>query len=356
MPEVRTVGVEEEFLIVDRAGRPVPRGEQLVQDAGDDRLEHELHQEQAETSSRPHRDVLALIADLRERRATLAAAAAGRGARIAALGTSPLAVHPTPTPDERYLRMMRGYGVTATEQLSCGCHVHVGVASRAEGVQAINTIQPWLPVLVALAANSPFWHGGDTGYASFRRIVWGQWPSAGPTAPFAGEEAYDATVAALTGSGVLLDTGMVYFDARLSARFPTVEIRVADVCPEPADTGLVASLSRALVESSLASTAPWPTTRVELLRGAAWRAAFSGLSGDLVDPVTGAPSPAASVVERLIERVAPALRRFGELPDVQASIARVLARGTGADLQRAAYARRGRAADVVDDAVRRTTA
>ena len=217
-------------------------------------------------------------------------------------------------------------------------------------------IGPWLPVVAALAANSPFWQGEDTGYASYRRLVWERWPAAGATEPFADEGEYDDAVAALVRSGILLDEAMVYFDARLSARYPTVEVRVADVQPEAADTVLVAMLVRALVDTAAAPPSGGvPRPRLELLRGASWRAARSGLSGDLVDAVRGTAVPALDLVARLVDHVRPALRANGDLAAVEESLARLVARGTGADLQRASYRRRARLADVVTDAVARTS-
>jgi glutamate---cysteine ligase / carboxylate-amine ligase len=359
--QLRTVGVEEEFLLVDATGVPRPMSERLLADspggshspdstgAG---LEHELQQEQAETGTRPRIELAALGADLVARRRALARAARRFDVRIAALATSPLPVDPTPTEDPRYLRMMTEYGVTAQEQLTCGCHVHVGVADPAQGLAAINAIRPWLSVILALSANSPFWQGADTGYASYRQMVWDRWPGSGPTAEFADPEDYERTVAALLRSGVLLDDGMIYFDARLSARYPTVEIRVADVCPEPDDAVLVAALCRALVDSAItdgARSARWPGARIELLRGAAWRAARSGLDGDLVDAVTGTAVPAHTRVQHLVDLVEPALRRHGDLDAVQSGLNRLLSRGNGSTLQRSAFARDGSLADVVTE-------
>jgi carboxylate-amine ligase len=361
---VRTVGVEEEFLLVDSGGVPQPLGEVVVavvrarQGAGSTgEIEHELQLEQAEVGTPPTEDMGELGAYLLERRRVLARAAADRGGGLAALGTSPLPVSPTPTPDERYQRIMREYGLTAYEQLTCGCHVHVGIGSRAEGVVVLNGLGPWLPVLAAIGANSPFWQGEDTGYASYRRMVWDRWPGAGEVEPFADEAEYDAAVAALVRTGILLDDAMVYFGARLSAKYPTVEVRVADVQPESADAALQAALVRALVDTA-ASPPPGAVARprVELLRGAAWRAARSGLAGDLVDVVRATAVPALDMVQRLVDHVRPALRANGDLDAVESSLQRLVARGTGADLQRASYGRRGLLSDVVADAVARTTA
>jgi carboxylate-amine ligase len=364
---VRKIGVEEEFLLVDARGIPQPVGEDVVAVAreNDDAdgvdeaevggIEHELQLEQAETGTPPCADPVELGAAVLDRRQALDAAAIERGSRLAALGTSPLPVSPTVTPDRRYERMMREYSITAQEQLTCGLHVHVDIASRAEGVGVLGGISPWLPVVVALGVNSPFWQGEDTGYNSYRRMLWDRWPGSGATEPFADEAEYDAAVEAMVRSGVLLDAGMVYFDARLSARYPTVEVRAADVQPEAADAVLLAVLVRALVDTAAAEPRS-ARPRVELLRGAAWRAARSGLTGDLVDVENGTAVPALDLVERLVDHVTPALRANGDLDLVETSLERLVSRGTGADLQRASHRRRRRLGDVVADAVGRTTA
>ena len=146
--------------------------------------------------------------------------------------------------------MAEQFGLTQAEQLACGCHVHVSVESPEEGVAVLDRIRVWLPVLTALSANSPYWQGEDTRYASFRSQAWGRWPSAGPIEVQGSVQRYRAMVSTLVGTGVLLDEAMAYFDARLSARYPTVEIRVADVCLRAEDAVLVAALCRGLVDTA----------------------------------------------------------------------------------------------------------
>ncbi len=107
-------------------------------------------------------------------------------------------------------------------------HVHVDVADDGEGVKVIDGLRPWLPVLRAMSVNSPYWRGTDTGYASWRSQVWARWPTAGPSDLFQDPEGYRAATEALVRSGAALDLGMLYFDARLSQSYPTVEIRVFD--------------------------------------------------------------------------------------------------------------------------------
>jgi carboxylate-amine ligase len=249
----RSVGVEEEFLLVEpETGRPKAVAGTVLQAAGPEAgtdLEGELQQQQLETNSRPCQSLEELHRELRRCRAAAATAAGRVGARVVALGTSPLPVEPQPLSTSRYERMAEVFGLTAHEQLTCGCHVHVGISDADEGVAVLDRAGPWLATLLALSANSPFWQGRDSEYASFRYQVWGRWPSSGPAGPFGTSRAYRETIEQMVGSGTLIDPGMVYFDARLSERYPTVEIRIADVCLRAEDTVLVAALARALVET-----------------------------------------------------------------------------------------------------------
>lgn len=334
---MRTVGVEEELLLVDpESGTPVAvAGSVLARSAGG--LEAELQQQQIEVGTDPCTSLQELSDQLRHWRREAAAGAERAGARIVATGTSPLTVEPELTIKPRYQSMVEAFGLTTAEQLTCGCHVHVGVDSAEEGVAAIDRIRPWLPVLLALSSNSPYWQGTDTGYASFRSQAWARLPTAGPTDPFGTPERYSAEVNRLLGTGVVLDRGMIYFDARLSHHLPTVEVRVTDVCLRRDDALLVAALVRGLVEAAVRSwragePAPdLPTTTVRL---ATWRAGRSGLGGDLLDPRRGVPVPARRAVADLIEQVRDPLADAGDTEVVADLLAALLARGTGAVHQR----------------------
>jgi glutamate---cysteine ligase / carboxylate-amine ligase len=282
------------------------------------------------------------------------AAAREVGARVAALATSPVDVEPVPTPGERYAAMADRFGLVVADQLTCGCHVHVQVADDDEGVAVLNRIRGWLPVLTALSANSPYWRGVDSGYASFRSQAWGRWPSAGATELFADAADYHRLVADVLATGTVLDAGMLYFDARLSQNWPTVEVRTADVCLRVEDAVTLAGLVRALVETAARDAAagrPAPAVRSELLRVAAWRAARWGLAGELVHPGTGRPAPAAEVLHALLEAVRPALADSGDEQRVAAGVTELLRRGTGAQRQRRVHGRTGNLAEVVRDAV-----
>lgn len=353
---IRSVGVEEELLLVaPQTGQPRAVSGTALQamqaeatGSGDgsgrqeaaDALESELQQQQLETNTRPCRSVSDLGRELRRCRSWAADAAQRAGVQVAALATSPVPVEPTIMSKERYQDIADEFGLTAQEQLTCGCHVHVEISSDEEGVAALDRIRPWLPILLALSANSPFWQGRDSAYASFRYQAWGRWPTSGPTEEFGTAENYRRTVRQMVLTDTMLDAGMVYFDARLSEHYPTLEIRVADVCLHADDAVLLAALARALVETEARSWRagqPAPQQRVELLRLAAWRASRSGLDGALIDPVTSLPKPAADVTNTLLAHVRDALSDAGDADTVAELLAAVLKRGNGAAFQRSAY-------------------
>jgi carboxylate-amine ligase len=276
---------------------------------------------------------------------------------VVAVATSPFKVRPTATPNDRYERMTEMFGIIARQQLTCGQHIHVSINSPDEGVAALDRIRPWLPLLTAISANSPYWQGQDTGYASYRSIAWGQWPTAGPTEAFGDIAGYHRAIAGLLATGAAMDDGMIYFDARLSASYPTLEIRVPDVCTNVSDSALIAALARGLVDTAVHDWThgryPDPI-RIEVLRGATWRAARFGLSGDLLDHRSKTLVPAWAMVDALVEHVLAALRANGDLDFVLESVARLRISGTGADLQRAEFARRRLLSDVVQNAAQRT--
>lgn len=334
---MRTIGVEEELLLVDPAtGTPVAVAGSVLA-LGDDGLEAELQQQQIEIGTEPCETLDQVAAQLRHWRTAAGSAAEQVGARIVATGTSPLPVTPEVTIKARYQRMVTAFALTTAEQLTCGCHVHVGIESREEGVAIMDRIRIWLPVLQGLSANSPYWQGVDSGYASFRSQVWRRLPTAGPTGRFGSAAGYDAEIDRLLATEVLFDKGMLYFDVRLSHHLPTVEVRIADVCLHRDDALLIAALVRALAETAVRAWhagEPAPDVDTSVLRLATWRASRSGLGGDLLDPLDGTPHPAAEVVAALIDHVGEALADLGDHTVVADLLTGLLERGTGADQQR----------------------
>lgn len=363
---MRTFGVEEELLIVDPAdGRPLPLASALLASSrtaagtlfavGGPVLALEFKQEQVEVQTSPCSSLDGLLEEIRRGRDAADAAARTVGARVAALATSPVATVTHTTPVPRYAAIMDSLGFPARDQLTCGLHVHVSVDSDEEGVAVLDRIRIWLPALAALSANSPFWNGDDTGYASYRTQAWGRWPTVGPVELFGSAAGYHALIAGYIASGVLQDEGMVYFDARLSRKYPTVEVRVSDVCLYAEDAVLIAGLVHALVETAAREwrhgIPPRPVPAA-FLRLALWRASRSGMNGDLLHPVDNRPQPAPEVIEALLGHVRAALADSGDLSRVQSGLAAIIRRGTGEGRQRATLARTGKLSDVVADAIR----
>ncbi|MDF2706478.1 MAG: hypothetical protein K0R62_2130 [Nonomuraea muscovyensis] len=347
------MGVEEEFHLVDtRTRRLVPGSEALLDLLPKDCFTKELHCSTVESNSRPCLCLGELGRELCALRETVIGRAAELGLGVVAAGSVPLAdvgqVRISPGP--RYARMLRDYQHLTREQLICGTHVHVELADRDLAILVAHRLAPWAPPLLALSASSPYWLGADTGYASYRTMVWRRWPTAGPMAGYDSAAAYERMIAGLIRSGVIGDPGMIYFDIRPSAHVPTVELRICDSCPRVDDIVLVAGLFRALVSRELESVGREPRRDVclEAVRAATWQAARAGLEGDLVDPVRGVPDRACRVIGRMVDGVRPQLEESGDWALVSGLARDALRRGSSARRQRQAYTRRGRLADVVD--------
>ena len=302
-----------------------------------------------------------LRASLTDLRRQLAAAAQASGCRIAAAGTHPFSRWEAQqvTPRRRYQEFVADYQQIAREQVMCGCHVHVGIGDPDAAIQTMNRVQAWLAPLLALAGNSPFWLGADTGYASYRTQLWRRWPTAESAGAFASRADYDALVASLVKVGAIQDATHVWWDVRPSARYPTIEFRVSDVATTVDEAVMVAGLARALARTCHAEALQGEQASVprpELLRAARWRAARYGVGGELVDATTQQLVPAPLLVERLLTYLRPDLEQHKEWAEVADLVDATMARGPGADRQRAAYHRAGRFEDVVDQVVAETAA
>lgn len=355
---MRKVGVEEELLLVDPRTRRLKAASLSVSESGAEGLEAELFRPQVETATKPCASLDDIDAEIRRCRRDAAQAAATAEATLVAVATPVLPDEPVATTAKaRYERIVNEFGETGRQAVVMGMHVHVDIASEDEGVAVLDGIRPWLPVLLAVSANSPFAWGVDTSYASWRSQAWGRWPTAGPTEPFGDAVTYHLVSDALVGTGAALDRGMLYYDARLAEAYPTVEIRVADVCTEVEDAVVITALARALTETLARdwerrdASAPW---RTDLVRAASWRAARFGLSGQLVHPVEQTLAPARDVVEALVRHTGDALEEAGDLERVQALFEQLVSRGSGAARQRAVAESQGSLEAVVDDLAERT--
>lgn len=341
-----SLGVEEEFLLVDAATR-APRAdadvvlEALAAPPGT-AIGAELKRSQLETGSAVCRDLPDLRASLAELRAALAGSAEAVGARIAAMGTHPFARWTDDggvTPGDDYAELRATYGLLTVEQTVCGCHVHVGVRDPEIAIDVMNRVRAWVPLLVALSANSPYWMGHDSGYASFRTQVFHRWPTAGIPEHFEDRAAYERVVTDLAATEAIDAPARLYWDVRPSARYPTLEFRACDVLITVDEAVVVAAVIRALVETfhgEAVAERPYEPPRPELLRAALWRASRFGLAADLIDVDARRLLPATALVGKLIERIGPSLDARGDLESVVSTLSLLLRRGTGARRQRGA--------------------
>ena len=354
-PVGATLGVEEEYPLVDERTLRLADVPDVVDTAhrllGDD-AQSEISTSQLEIATPVCTSLAELRTHLVRLRRGADAAAREHGARVVAAGTAPTGVWTDQrlTPGPRYQELFDRWGLLALQQLIAGCHVHVNVEDPELVVRVLDRLRPDLPVLLALSCSSPFWEGVDSGYASYRTQWFGRFPVTGSPELVGDRAGYDAVVADLVASGMVRDASHLYWDARPSTKFPTLEVRVADTCPRIDDVVLHAGLARSLVRVAAAEAVrddDFPRPRPEVVRAARWRAARSGLEGELLDLRAGAPAMAADVVRRLLDRLRDDLEQAGEWDEVSLLAADALGRGTSAARQRAVLARTGDVRDVV---------
>lgn len=377
VPTPRTLGIEEEYLLVHPlTGAPAARADQvrrLASRLAEMDVQHELLQAQVEVATPVCATLDEAAAHLLRLRHAVGLAAEAAGCRLAACAAAGTRVRQRVpvTRDRRYRSLRAQAPQLVDEQLINGMHVHVAVRDRDEGVRLLNRLRPWLPLLLALSANSPFWRGDDTGFASWRHMVFNRWPVSGLPPRFRDAADYDCRVHDLVDRGLIGDTGQIYWVARLSERYPTLEIRVFDVQMRVQEAVVLAGLARALLQTladdpdadhpapdadhpapdadrpapdaSDASDAPdHPDARgalePEALQAALWQAARRGLADRLVDPRTGRQRPAPDIVRDLLAYTAPALDAAGDRHTVETGLERLLHDGNGAERQRRARA------------------
>lgn len=359
-----TLGVEEEFQVIDPDTRDLsPRGEAVLERTretlGEERVVPEMRASQIEALTPPCRTLAEVRSELVRLRRGVIEAAAKEGVLVAAASTHPFSHwrdQPV-TPGERYQKIVRRERRMAEEQVVFGFHVHVGMTDRETALEVMNRARLWLAPLLALSANSPFWLGDDTGYASYRTQLWGTLPTAGPPGHFASLADHDALINAIVASGGAVESSQVYWDMRMPEKLDTVEIRVADVCTTIDEAVMLAGLSRALVRAcheKAESGEPYPETRPEILRAAHWVASRHGLDAKLVDVEAERAVPAREEIENLLALTRPALEEHGDWEEVSALTYETLEKGNGARRQREAFECGGRLKDVVDVLVEET--
>ncbi|HEY3504393.1 MAG TPA: glutamate--cysteine ligase [Actinocatenispora sp.] len=353
MGEIATLGVEEEFLLVDRrTRRPVADAGPVLADASATRaeLKHELLLSQVEAASAVCTDAEDLRSQLRQARRALARSARGHGDRLVSVGLPPLPGASHTATGDRFERIDRRYAGIVRDYQACGCHVHVGVPDRETAVAVVDRLGRWLPTLLALSANSPYHEGRDTGHASWRAVLQARFPGFGVAPVFGSADRYDAAVDRLVDCGVLIDRQMSFWLARPSEHLPTVEVRAADAAGTVDEAVLLAVLVRALVRMARRDAeAGVPAAHLppELASAAVWAAARHGLDGPGVAAGRGRSVPGAHLLTELVRYAGPALAEAGDGDVADDALARLLQAGTGARRLRQA-SRRLRLPGLVD--------
>ncbi len=345
-----TIGVEEEFVLVHpETLLPVARAEDVYEALHrkgdrDGVVMREFFPSQIEFASPVCDTVAQALGALAGFRAELSSWAAAHGLIAAGVGLPyRVAAEAQVTESERYQEIASHFGMIVPDHQINGMHVHVGVADRNEAVRALNRLRPWLPTLLALSANSPYWQGTDTGFDSWRAIHSRRWTTHGIPPPFRDAADYDRRTAALHGVGGTSDAGTLNWVVRPSERYPTVEVRLFDAQLDAETSVAFAALVRGLVVTQTDATRNFGA-EPELLDSALWHAARNGLGGDLVDPGSLRLRPAADVVHALLRDASAGLGEHGDAERAGAAVERILSHGNGATRQRRAIARGGTAA------------
>jgi carboxylate-amine ligase len=345
-PPSLSLGIEEEYLLVDPASRDLvaaPPEEFMArcQAALGSRVTYEFLRAQVEVGTGVCRDVGQARAELRELRATVAATARTFGMAIIAASTHPFADWRAQrqVEKERYLILLRDMQALAQRMLICGMHVHAGIEDDELRIDLMNQATYFLPHLLALSTSSPFWEGHPTGLKAYRPTVFGDLPRSGLPEPFNSAEDWRHMLQQLAATGLCDDATKIWWDLRPSARFPTLELRVCDMCTRLEDALTIAALYQAILATLYrlrASNQTWRDYRRILVAENKWLAQRYGISGRLADYGALTCKPFAELVDELLALVEDEAARLGGLAEVRHA-RDILARGTSADRQLATF-------------------
>lgn len=344
-----TVGVEEEFQLVDPGSLALTPKIKAVLAARDaaglsaETVTSELSASCLEVRSPACPTVPELARELSAARSRVRKLVEGCGARLAAAGTHPFSdsVEQEITADDRYRQVEERMGWTARMQAIYGLHVHVSVPDAGYAIQAVNALSRYVPLFIALSANSPFWNGRDTGLASVRARVFGLVPRSGLPPAFREWEDFERYVDARIQAGLIPDYSWCWWDARPHPKLGTVELRAPDVQTASARTAALAALAQCLVATA-GEHAPEDPLSTEENK---WSATRHGLDAPLHDFATGRSTPAREVARKLVEELAPVSRDLGCEAELE-GVLEIAHSGNGAEEQRRVFDERNSLQDV----------
>lgn len=338
-----TFGIEEEFFVSHRRTRnvatkpPARLIKHAVREIGEDIVEHELLRCQIELVSPILDSVEAAKRHVIGSRRKLAELAAAQDLALIAAGTHPLAAWSEQeiTDDPRYEDVLDGFQIIGRRNLFCGLHIHVRVPDGIDRIDLMNRMVRWLPLFLALSTSSPFWRRHRTGLLSYRQAAYDEWPRSGIPDFFANEAQYNELANRLVTGGAMKDASFMWWVIRPSLHYPTLELRIADACTNPADTIALASLYRALVAFLVRHPQhgrDWSAITRRIVDENRWRAKRYGTRAKFIDDRTAEVTSVADAYRQLRELIDEDVRDLGCEAALE-RVERVLARGTSADRQ-----------------------
>ncbi|ABV93491.1 carboxylate-amine ligase [Dinoroseobacter shibae DFL 12 = DSM 16493] len=338
-----TLGIEEEYLLVDRDSLQLAEAPEALMAACRDKLEGQVSPEflqcQIEIGTGVCAEIAEARADLRKLRSTVAAEAARFNLAPIAASCHPSAdwAEQHHTDKDRYNDLEKDLGGVARRLLICGMHVHVGLDDDDLRIDLLPQFSYFLPHLLALSSSSPFWKGQDTGLASYRLTVFDNLPRTGLPPVFNSWAEYQRNIHVLIDLGLIEDSSKIWWDLRPSHNFPTLESRICDVCPRLEDTLSLAAATQALMRmlwGLKTHNMRWRAYDRFLISENRWRAQRYGARGSLIDFGRGAVVDSTELVEELIELIGADARALGGLAEVE-RLREIAADGSSADRQRA---------------------
>ncbi len=341
-----TVGIEEEYLLVDADSRDLiheapPTMLPACEKALEGQVTPEFLQCQIEVGTRVCESVAEARNDLAHLRKTVAGVARDHGLAMIAASTHPFATWGLQkrTPKERYEVIEQDLQDVVRRLVISGMHVHVAVEDDDLRIDIMNQVTYILPHLLALSTSSPFWQGHDTGLKSYRIAVWDEMPRTGLPAQFDSFGEFDRHVRVLVSAGLIEDGTKLWWDVRPSVRFPTLEMRICDICTRLEDTVCIAALYRCwlrMLYRLRLNNQRWRRYEPMLINENRWRAQRYGIDRGLVDFGRGAVVPYADLLEEILALVRDGAEYFGCVAEVEHA-REVLARGTSAHRQISTY-------------------
>ena len=357
-----TLGIEEEFAIIDPETRELRSHIQEILEGGKvilkEQIKPEMHQSVVELGTEICQSVVDARAHVIELRSRLAELAGRSGLKIASVGTHPFSHWRDQliTQGERYQEIVKDMQQLARANLIFGLHVHVGIADREMAIHVMNQARYFLPHIYALSVNSPFWVGQDTGLKGYRLKVFERFPRTGIPDAFESLSEYEDYCKLLVKTGCVDNAKKIWWDIRLHPFFDTLEVRVCDAQSRVDDTLAIAALIQAVIaklHKLLRQNITFRVYRRRLLDENRWRASRYGIDGKLIDFGRETEVDARSLLNELLEFVSTEVNDLGTQKEM-AHIERIMREGTGADRQLAVWERAQDMKAVVDHIVAET--